>query len=118
MLGCVRYETTYPRDASGLEFERPVAPRLISERILVEEFADGSLATGEPLAPVRFRWRDRVVDVAEVVDTWRKMTGDGYVRRHYFHLQAADGTRYIVYCERQARKASRPTQRWFLYTME
>lgn len=94
-----------------------MAPRLIAESIHVEEFADGSLTTGEPLAPVRFRWRNRVIDVAEVVEAWRKTTGDGYVRRHYFHLQAADGTNYIVYCERRGRAASRPTQRWFLYTM-
>lgn len=98
--------------------EEPVPPRLIAERIHVEEFADGSLSSGEPLAPVRFRWRDRLVDVAEVVDTWRKVTSGGYVRRHYFHLRSADGTRYIVYCERQSRNHLHPTQRWFLYTME
>ena len=93
-------------------------PRLIVERIQVEEFADGNLTGGAPLAPVRFRWRDRFIDVADVADTWRKTTSDGSVRRQYFHLQTADGARFIVYCERQSRSAARPTERWFLYTVE
>ena len=92
--------------------------RLIAEHIHVEEFATGSIASDAPLAPVRLRWRDSVVDIAEVVDTWRQTTSDGYVRRHYFHLRAVTGPQLIVYCERQARSRTRPVERWFLYTIE
>ncbi len=85
-------------------------------------FLTVSMGTGEPGLPVRFRWRDIEYEVARVIEQW-KTTGackhgssEQYVRKHWFRVEATDGTQMDIYFDRQPRSRQKK-QRWWLATL-
>lgn len=104
--------------------KNPAGERFISERILPdpESFDARGTAFGEPALPLRFSWRDRTVEVEEILDTW-KDTGpcshgsdEKYVRKHWFRVRTTEGDEMRIYFERQARSKREQKARWWLYT--
>ena len=99
------------------------ANEFISEGI---EPATGSadiaaMSRGEPGVPRRFRWRSQLLEVTQVLATWKSSTrdrGDLYLRRHWFEVLTSDQQRLTIYCERQARSSKKPKSRWWLYTID
>jgi len=97
--------------------------QLVSEEIVPvgSSFLPQEMATGAPSLPLRFRWRECEIRVARMIESWRTTgacysgSGERYVRRHWFWVEAADGARMRIYFERQPR-SRRPTRRWWLYT--
>lgn len=83
--------------------------------------ADASaMSRGEPGVPSRFRWRGETHEVANHLSSWKTSTrdrGDLYLRRHWHEIITTKGLRLTIYCERQARTASRAKQRWFVYSI-
>ena len=99
--------------------------RLISEAIvpLRDEGAEPAPASGgDPIPPVRFRWRDRDVSVVDVLEKWKGLspraanTRGRYVRRHWYRVRTADGDVMTIYLTRAAPNAPRPG--WWLYSVE
>ena len=43
--------------------------------------------------------------------------GEKYLRKHWFRVRTTDGREMKLYFERQARRGSRQTSRWWLYTV-
>ena len=64
------------------------------------------MARGEPGLPLRFTWRGRRYEVAEVERAWRELSAapspgaDRYVRRHGYDVVTTDGTRMRLVGER------------------
>lgn len=82
-----------------------------------------AMASGAPGLPSAFVWRDRVVRVAEVLETW-KDTGpchsgsdERYVRKHWFRIRTEAGHEMRIYFERQPRSSRERTHRWWLYSI-
>ncbi len=91
----------------------PIVPRAGS-------FDAAGMGRGEPGAPHAFTWRDAEYTVARLVATWKssgKSTcGETYLRRHWFDVETTDGSRFTLYCERQARSRTTPKARWWVYS--
>jgi hypothetical protein len=101
--------------------------RLISEAIepIRDEAAEPAPAAGgNPTPPQRFRWRERDVTVAEVLETWKGLSPRAanvrgqYVRRHWYRVRTADGHVMTIYLVRTAANASRHRPGWWLYSVE
>ena len=81
-----------------------------------------AMARGEPGLPRRFTWRGQEYVVGEVLRRWKESSpcrngGDErYLRKHWFAIRTTDGRHMTLYFERQARRGSKPTARWWLYT--
>lgn len=99
---------------------------LVSEPLAARagSFDAAAMARGEPGLPRGFRWRERDVDVREVLETWKESSAEGgraggelYLRRHYFRLRMSDGLVWTVYFTRQSPRSGSPKARWFLYTV-
>jgi hypothetical protein len=93
--------------------------RFVSEPIVPDgTTADVSpLERGEPALPRAFRWREDLLEVAELRDTDRSTRtdrGDVYLAKHWFTFATADGREAVIYFERQAKRGK---PRWFLYTI-
>ncbi|HEX3368065.1 MAG TPA: DUF6504 family protein [Candidatus Cybelea sp.] len=72
----------------------------------------------EPPVPRLFRWRERTLEVASVLRTWRSTKtdrGDVYLKRHWFELQTATGAKLEVYFDREARRGA---PQWWLYAID
>jgi hypothetical protein len=75
-----------------------------------------SMTMGEPGLPARFLWRATEHEAAMVLEKWKTTGachhggGERYVRRHWFVVEATDGTRMEIYFDRQPRSK----QRWWL----
>lgn len=99
---------------------------LISEPLTpAGAFDTQAMARGEPGLPSAFRWRDEVFVVRDLLRKWKHSThegghvsGDLYLRRHYYLLRMSDGTLWTVYFLRQSPRSGKATRRWFLYTIE
>src|SRR5262245_26069005 len=97
-------------------------PEFVSEPIVPDAgTADASaMSRGEPGLPRSFTWRGKHHTVAEVLSTWKTSTrerGDLYLRRHWFEIETAAGSRMTLYCERQTKNRNKPKARWWLYTI-
>jgi phosphoribosylglycinamide formyltransferase-1 len=85
-------------------------------------FDTSAMAAGEPGLPARFRWRDVEYEVARVLETWKTTgdchhgSGEQYVRKHWFRIEAADGTMMEVYFDRNPR-SRQGKKRWWLATI-
>ena len=85
-------------------------------------FDTAAMAAGEPGLPARFRWRETEYEVARVLDTWKTTgdchhgSGEQYVRRHWYRVEATDGTLMEIYFDRQPR-SGRSKARWWLATI-
>jgi hypothetical protein len=78
-----------------------------------------SEATGsEPPVPRAFLWDDRLLEIVEVVRSWRGTKddrGDTYLKRHWFELRTRDDARIEVYFDREARRGK---AQWWLYAID
>ena len=83
-------------------------------------FDAAAMARGEAGVPREFTWRGTRYELTGVTSTWKSSTaerGEMYLRRHWFAIQTRSGERMTIYCERQARNAKKPAQRWWLYSI-
>ena len=101
-----------------------MAERFISEIIRpVAATCDTSrMAVGEPGLPREFVWRDRTIEIAAVLRTWRE-TGkcrhgspELYVRKHWFEVVTTANSKLKIYFDRQPRKGHKQ-DRWWLFTI-
>jgi hypothetical protein len=99
--------------------------RLISEAI-EPLYGDGAedrgFVAGEPIPPSRFRWGEREVAVAAILETWKGLSpqpasghGGRYVRRHWYRVRTAEGEVMTIYLVRTTPK--RGQQGWWLYSV-
>ena len=81
----------------------------------------GRMAAGEPGLPRQFRRGREVIEVAEVMRSWRETgacshgSGERYMRKHWFEVRTGSGNTVKLYFERQPRVASGKA-RWILYS--
>ncbi|HEY1978111.1 MAG TPA: DUF6504 family protein [Candidatus Baltobacteraceae bacterium] len=71
-----------------------------------------------PPVPSTFGWKEGELHIASVLRSWRSTKddrGDTYLKRHWFELQTAEGSRIEAYYDREARKGS---SHWWLYTID
>jgi hypothetical protein len=83
-------------------------------------FDAAAMARGEAGVPRAFAWRGTRYELARLVSSWKSSSadrGEMYLRRHWFAIETRSGERMTIYCERQARNAKRPAQRWWLYSV-
>ncbi len=86
-------------------------------------FKTAGVAAGEPVLPMRFKWRDREYTVESVLRKWKESSGcksgggERYLRKHWYHIRTTDGAELQIYFERQARSASSRRKRWWIYTV-
>lgn len=102
-----------------------MSERLISEAIKpIRDEAAEPAPTGDPIPPTRFRWRDRDVMVAAVLEKWKGLSPRAanvrgqYVRRHWFRVRTADGVVMTLYLVRTAAGKSQHRPGWWLYSVE
>jgi hypothetical protein len=92
---------------------RPVAETLDAAR----------MSAGGPGLPRQFRWRSEIVNITQVLGTWRETgpcrhgSGEQYVRKHWFEVQTDSGMKMKIYFERQAQSANKKN-RWWLFSTE
>jgi len=78
------------------------------------------MASGEPGLPEQFRWRGRIVEIRQVLRSWKSTgpcshgSGERYVRRHWFEVDSSCG-RLKIYFDRQPRRGGHEP-RWWLYS--
>jgi hypothetical protein len=98
---------------------------LISEPIepLMDDLADRSFVVGEPILPARFRWRGVEYRIDAILESWKEYS-DGsrsmperYLRKHWFHVRASDGSTMKIYFERSVRSKGAARARWWLFTV-
>lgn len=99
------------------------APRAVFEEVTPEGlgFDANAMARGEPGVPMRFRWRGRTYEVAQVLATRREVSradaGAGaYVRRHVVTVVTRSGERMELSGARGPR-GGRANARWMLRTV-
>ena len=79
------------------------------------------MASGEPGLPQRFVWRNRDIEVEQLIRSWKETSPckhggkEQYLRKHWYEFRSGDTT-YKIYFERQARSKSQRTRRWWLYS--
>ncbi|MGA2059153.1 MAG: DUF6504 family protein [Thermoguttaceae bacterium] len=97
----------------------------ISEAIqpVIETIDTARMAAGEPGLPRQFRWRSQIVQITQVLNTWRETgpchhgSGEQYVRKHWFEVSTDSGVKMKIYFERQPRSANKKN-RWWLFSAE
>ncbi|MCZ7592084.1 MAG: DUF6504 family protein [Kiritimatiellae bacterium] len=99
--------------------------QFISEEIKpVAEGLDFSLsAPGEPALPMKFRWRDEVIEIAELLSK-EKVTGpcthgsgERYVQKHCYDIRTKNGRRMRIYFDRTHASKRNPKKRWWLFSI-
>lgn len=88
-------------------------------------FGAAAMAGGLPGLPGGFNWRGASYEVAAELESWKqsgpevgRMSGERYLRRHYFRLRMSDQSVWTVYFVRQTPRSGSPKRRWFLYAVE
>ena len=104
----------------------PSSERFVSEPIkpVAETFDTGRMAIGEPGLPRQFEWRGQIVEIVDILRTWRE-TGpcrhgspERYVRKHWYEVKTAQHGIMTIYFDRQARRGHRPAEaRWWLFSI-
>lgn len=80
------------------------------------------MAIGAPATPRRFRWRNRIVVVSQVVKTWKETgprrydSGERYLRKHWFAVCTKTGENMKIYFDRTPR-TGRNNNRWWLFSI-
>lgn len=92
-----------------------MAERLISEAI--EPIWEGADirpgATGAPVLPRRFRWRERDYEVLAVLEAGKGLgpcrngSSERYLRRHWYRLRVGGGVEMRLYFDRQPKGGAR-----------
>ncbi len=98
--------------------------RFISAPLVPDRsFNVSEMATGEPGLPAKFRWGQREIVVAEVLERGKEFgdckhgSGERYVRKHVYRIRTGDGTVARIYFQRTFGR-SRVTSRWWLHSFE
>jgi hypothetical protein len=99
--------------------------QFISEAIqpVIETIDTTRMAAGEPGLPRQFRWRSQIINITQVLSTWRETgpchhgRGEQYVRKHWFEVSTDSGMKMKIYFERQSRSANKKN-RWWLFSAE
>ncbi|MDR0534345.1 MAG: DUF6504 family protein [Verrucomicrobiales bacterium] len=103
-----------------------MAENFVSEPIYpVGDFDAAGMSFGEPGLPEKFRWRKQEFAVGAVLEKWkdygdcRHGSGERYVRKHFFRINAANGDQLTIYFQRSFGKASaKAKSRWWLYSLQ
>lgn len=104
----------------------PVAVSFVSEALqpVGASFDTAAMARGEPGLPQKFRWRQRELEVGEVLETWRDYgdcthgSGERYLRKHGWRVRTRDGLVLRVTFQRSLGRSKPPASRWWLQTIE
>ena len=89
----------------------------------VETMDASRLSAGEPTLPREFQWGAKTIQVVKVLRTWRETgpclhgSGEQYVRKHWFEVQAASGGTMKIYFDRQPRPPG-TMRRWWLFSID
>jgi len=87
-------------------------------------FDPRGMSRGEPGLPAKFRWRERDLIVAQVLETSRAYgdckqgSGERYVRKHCFRIRTTDGLVLHIYFQRNFGRSRRADARWWLHSIE
>ena len=82
-----------------------------------------AMSRGEPGLPATFRWRERELIVAEVLETSREYgdckhgSGERYLRKHCYRIRTTNGLILRIYFQRSFGR-SRSSARWWLQSIE
>lgn len=103
-----------------------MAKTLISEALRPDggTFDTAAMSRGEPGLPGKFRWRDRDLTVAEVLESGREFgdcshgSGERYVRKHVYRVRMTTGEVMKISFQRTFGRAKRTAARWWLHSME
>jgi phosphoribosylglycinamide formyltransferase-1 len=102
-----------------------VAEQFVSESITpVKGMAALARTTGGPALPRQFVWKERVLEIQEVIACWRETgpcrhgSGEVYVRKHWYEVRTTSGAVAKLYFERQFRSTSQKTRRWWLFSIK
>lgn len=104
-----------------------MAAQFVSEPLRAEKgtFDPARMATGAPGLPASFRWRDRTLVVAEVLEVWKEYgdckhgSGERYLRRHGFRIRTLEGEVARISFQRSFGRASgKVASRWWLHAIE
>ncbi len=102
----------------------PASTRFISEalRPIAATVDTRPMAAGAPGLPQQFHWREDVIEIARVDQTWREAgpcrhgSGETYAKKHWFEVTTTTGASARIYFERTARGPKR-LERWWLYSL-
>jgi hypothetical protein len=102
-----------------------MSEHFVSEAIqpVVETIDTTRMAPGAPGLPQQFRWRRETISIVKVLKIWhdtgpcRNGSGEAYVRKHWFEVETASGTKMKIYFERQP-KSGKSKSRWWLFSIE
>jgi hypothetical protein len=102
-----------------------MAEHFVSEAIepVVESTDTTHMAPGAPGLPQQFRWKHQTISIVNVLKAWHDTgpchhgSGEAYVRKHWFEVETASGTRMRIYFERQPRPGKNKS-RWWLFSIE
>lgn len=99
------------------------AGRFVGEPIDPEagSFDAAAMSRGEPGPMRRFAWRGETIEVKATIACWKSYSPcrtshstERYLRRHWYHVETADGRRMTLYVDRQSRERN-AKRRWWLY---
>jgi len=100
-------------------------PSFVSEPLTPDSSFDAlGMSRGEPGLPAKFRWRERDLIVAEVLETSRAYgdckhgSGERYLRKHCFRIRTTDGLVLHIYFQRTFGRSRGTAARWWLHSIE
>lgn len=102
-----------------------MSEQFISEPIkpVADTLDTARMSIGEPGLPREFLWRNKTIEVKDVLRSWRE-TGpcrhgsrDVYLRKNWYEIKTADDTVMKIYFDRQP-KGGRACGGWFLFSMD
>jgi phosphoribosylglycinamide formyltransferase-1 len=91
---------------------------------LEASFDTAGMATGAPGLPRRFRWRKEVLEVVEVLGSWKECgdcthgSGERYVRRHGYRVRVMDGRVLRMVFQRHFGRSRASRARWWIQSVE
>jgi phosphoribosylglycinamide formyltransferase-1 len=99
--------------------------RFVGEALkpVADTFDAARMAAGGPGLPAAFMWRGACIRVARVLNTWRETapcrhgSGERYVSKQWYDVQAESGETMRLYFERRARGRAL-SARWWLFSVE
>ena len=99
--------------------------KLISEAVKpLFETAVASVVVGEPVVPSGVVWRGtaypvvRLLAVDKGIGACTHLSGEQYVRKHWYRFETTEEQVFRIYFERRARSGSQSKGRWWLYSVE
>lgn len=98
--------------------------KFISEAIkpVISTCDTSRMAIGEPGLPRQFVWHEQIIEIADVLRTWRDTgkcrhgSSEMYVRKHWYEVVTTADSTMKIYFERQLRRGQ-SRERWWLFSM-